>query len=159
MGHFSPEEGVRYAFLNAEAPTPVSGGAATMYCKLALQFQTSTDEIVWIWHDEFRFDSAGQVAVVDSDGDGYSDLAVAGRWNGNMYGSNRWWTPNPFGSSFTAEERTYPARPAFGRINGIGRNRSCQPASVKVMKLAPVSAKMTHSVDGAIDTWSSSSRP
>ena len=159
MGHVSLEEEARYAFLNAEAPTPVSGEVAVMFCKLTLQFHTDAGEIVWIWHDELRFDGTGQVAMVDSDGDGFGDLAVTGRWNGNMYGSNRWWTPNPYGSSYSAEERAYPARPAFGSINSAGRDRSCQPVNVRVVKLVPASGNITPSVDDAIEVWSSSSGP
>ena len=159
MGHVSLEEGARYTFLNAESPSPVSGRVAVRYCRLALQFLTSDDEIVWIWHDELRYDGSGQVAVVDSDGDGYGDLPVTGEWNGNLYGSSRWWTPNPYESSYSAEERAYPPRPTFGRINGAGKSRSCVPDSVKVVKLVPVSTRTGPSVNGAIDVWSSTTRP
>ena len=91
FGNFSAVSTKRYAFLNAETGSSVQGTDAVVYCKLALQFITSRNEIIWIWHDELYFRGGRHVAVMDTDGSGQPDLAVSGGWNGNMYGSNLSW--------------------------------------------------------------------
>ena len=149
----------RYAFLNAETGSSVSGTDAVVYCKLALQFITSRNEIIWIWHDELYFQSGRHVAVLDTDGSGQPDLAVSGSWNGNMYGSNRWWTPSTTSSTYTAAERAYATRPTFGKINRAGKSRGCKPGNVRVATLKSLSANIGETVGTAVPTWRTVTRP
>ena len=159
FGNISATSTMRYAFLNAETGSSVSGTDAIVYCKVALQFITSRNEIIWIWHDELYFQSGRHVAVLDTDGSGQPDLAVSGSWNGNMYGSNRWWTPSTTSSTYTAAERAYATRPTFGKINWAGKSRGCKPGNVRVATLKSLSANIGETVGRAVPTWRTVTRP
>lgn len=108
----------------------------TSVCKLALEFVETGQHAIWIWYDEIRFDGAEHRAHIDTDGDGFIDRILTGNWNGNLYGSKKWWTPDPFDGKYTTEEREYTHRPVFERING--RVRGCGIANVKVVSLTPI---------------------
>ena len=159
FGSVSATSTQRYAFLNAETGSSVPETDATIYCKLALQFITSRNEIIWIWHDELYFRGGRHVAVMDTDGSGQPGLAVSGSWNGNMYGSNRWWTPSATSSTYTAAERAYATRPIFGKINRAGKNRGCKPEHVRVAALKPLSANIGETVGAVVPTWRTVTRP
>ena len=109
----------------------------TSVCKLALEFVETGQNAVWIWYDEIRFGGAVHRAHIDTDGDGFIDRILTGNWNGNLYGSKKWWTPNPFDGKYTVGEREYTTRPEFNRING--KVRGCDIANVKVVSLTPIS--------------------
>ena len=159
FGNFSAASTQRYAFLNAEMGSSVQGTDAVVYCKVALQFITSRNEIIWIWHDELHFQGGRHVAVMDTDGSGEPNLAVSGNWNGNMYGSNRWWTPSTKSSTYTAAERAYATRPTFGKINRAGKIRGCKPESVRVATLKSLSANIGETVGTAVPIWRTVTRP
>ena len=158
FGNVSVVSTKRYAFLNAETGSTVSGTSAVVYCKLALQFITSSNEIIWIWHDELYFQGGRHVAVMDTDGSGQPDLAVSGSWNGNMYGSNRWWTPSTTSSTYTVAERAYATRPTFGKIKRAGKSRGCKPTNVRVATLKALSANIEATVGTAVPIWKSVTR-
>ena len=159
FGRMDASPGTQYVFLDAEASTPVPGRSALVFCKLALQFITARNEIIWIWHDELAVDGGSHLAAIDTDGSGRADLAVSGRWNGTIYGSNRWWTANPNDSAYSAAERTYAARPTFGKIGGKGRDRGCKPGEARVATVVPRSANIGVSVGRAVPVWRSLNRP
>ena len=159
FGTVGVSQAKRYAFLGAETGSSVSGTDAVVYCKLALQFITTRNEIIWIWHDELYVRGGQQIAVMDTDGSGQPDLAVSGNWNGSMYGSNRWWTPGASSSTYTAAERKYSARPVFGKINRKGRNRGCRPSSARVATLKPLSSNIDTTAGSAVPIWRTLTRP
>ena len=159
FGNVSAVSTKRYAFLNAETGSSVQGTDAVVYSKLALQFITSRNEIIWIWHDELYFRGGRHVAVMDTDGSGQPDLAVSGGWNGNMYGSNRWWTPSATSSTYAAAERAYVTRPTFGKINRVGKDRGCKPENVRVATLKSLSANIGETVGAAVPIWRTVTRP
>lgn len=128
-GLFTPLDGARYGFVDPVTATPAGDTVGSVECKLALQFRTEADELVWIWHDELRFISGGQAALIDPDGDGHANSFVRGTWTGMVYGSNRWRTPDPHDSRYSASERSFAARPTFGQLDGRGRVRGCRPSA------------------------------
>ena len=111
-------------------------GQDTFICKLALEFVETGKPAVWIWFDEIRFDGQMHRAFIDNNGDGFIDRTLEGKWNGNLYGSKKWWTPDPFDGKYTTEEREFTNRPEFDRING--KIRRCDIANVKVVSLNPI---------------------
>lgn len=159
FGRVEANPGAHYVFLNAESAAAVPGRSALVFCKLALQFITARNEIIWIWHDELAIDGGGHLAAIDTDGSGHADLAVSGRWNGTIYGSNRWWTANPNDSAYSAAERSYAARPTFGKIGGKGRDRGCKPSDARVATVVSRSANIAASVGRAVPVWRSLTRP
>ena len=158
FGQFEPEASSRYSFLSAETESE-DGILGTMHCKLALQFVTSADEIIWIWHDELRFDGSSQYAALDIDGDGLADRAVAGRWNGGMGGSNRWTPSSGNGASYDEDETSFTARPEFGRVGGVGRRRGCDAEGAGVADVENASGRVAESVGGLVTVWRSETRP
>lgn len=159
FGRMEASPGTPYVFLGAETADAVPGRSALVFCKLALQFITARNEIIWIWHDELAVDGGHHLAAIDTDGSGHADLAVSGRWNGTIYGSNRWWTANPNDSAYSAAERSYAARPTFGKIGGKGRNRGCKPSETRVATVVSRSANIAASVGRAVPVWRSLIRP
>ena len=159
FGRMEASPGTPYVFLGAEIADAVPGRSALVFCKLALQFITARNEIIWIWHDELAIDGGRHLAVIDTDGSGHADLAVSGRWNGTIYGSNRWWTANPNDSAYSAAERSYAARPTFGKIGGKGRDRGCKPSETRVATVVSRSANIAASVGRAVPVWRSLVRP
>ena len=143
-GSFTVRDGAEFTFLDGEFETRVSGSEASAVCRLALRFRTPTDQTFWIWNEELHLGAGGQMALVDSDGDGIADLAVAGRWDGAIDGTRKWWTPNPYDSTYPADARRYPARPAFTTVEG--RNRGCKPTGAKLAILSEASANALNSV-------------
>ena len=111
-------------------------GSKTIVCKLALEFEQNGKPVVWVWYDEIRFEGAIHKALIDDNGDGFIDRILEGRWNGKLYGSKKWWTPNPFDGSYTNDERSYTHRPQFGNVNG--QSRGCDVESVKVAQLSAI---------------------
>lgn len=143
-GSFTVPDDTDFAFLNGEFETQVSGSEASTVCRLALRFRTPTDQSFWIWNEELHLGADAQLAVVDSDGDGIADLAVSGHWDGAVDGTRKWWTPNPYDSTYPADARRYPARPAFTTVEG--RNRGCKPTGARLAILSEASANALNSV-------------
>ena len=158
FGQFEPGESNSYAFLNAEISSGDDGGS-TMHCKLALQFLTAANEIIWIWHDELRFDGSSQYAALDTNGDGIADKAVSGAWNGNMSGSNRWSPANSSDKKLIGEELEFSARPIFGKIDGAGRRRGCDATGVGIAEVERAEGKIKATVDGEVPVWRTETRP
>ncbi len=111
-------------------------GSDFTICKLSLEFKPKGKPVVWIWFDEIRFDGENHRAFIDSNGDGFIDRTLVGKWNGNLYGSRKWWTPDPLDGVYTAEEREYTNRPGFETING--KLRGCSVEKVKVATLSAI---------------------
>lgn len=143
-GSFTVRDDAEFAFLNGEFETRVSGSGSSTVCRLALRFRTRTGQTFWIWNEELHLGAGDQMAVVDSDGDGIADLAVAGQWDGAIDGSRRWWTPNPYDSAYPADARRYPARPAFSTVGG--RNRGCKPTGARLAILSEAAANALNSI-------------
>ncbi|MDE0304550.1 MAG: hypothetical protein OXI87_06660 [Albidovulum sp.] len=158
FGQFDPSESKSYAFLNAEIASDVGGGR-TKHCKLTLQFVTTDNEIIWIWHDELRLDGSGQYAALDTNGDGIADKAVSGSWNGNLSGSSRWSPANATDNTFSDSERKFADRPVFGRINGVGRRRGCDATGVGIAEIQSAEGQIGTSVDGDVPVWRTETRP
>lgn len=119
--------------------SPIShqkSGQDTSICKLALEFVETGKTAVWIWHDEIRFEAKEHQAFIDTNGDGFIDRILNGKWSGNLYGSKKWWTPDPFDGKYTTGEREYTNRPEFDQING--KVRRCDIPNVKVVSLNPI---------------------
>ena len=148
IGQFQPEVSKSYAYLNTETSTN-DGGGGIEHCKLALQFLTTANEIIWIWHDELRFDGSSQYAAIDTNGDNIADKAISGIWNGNLGGSNRWTSANSNENRYSDDERKFAARPIFGKINGLGRRRGCNAAGVEVAEIQRAVGLIGTSADGA----------
>ena len=157
IGIFEIGQGEVYAFAPVESSTTGENGLVE-HCRLALQFLTEANEIIWIWHDELRFDGSGQFALIDTDGDNLPDLAVSGKWNGRLRGSNRWSSDTAAEKDLAESETSFPTRPTFGIVEGT-RNRSCVPEGVKVARLHGAQGQMKLSVEGAVDIWDSIDRP
>ena len=159
FGYVQVVDGKSYSFLNAEAASPAEGGVGAVYCRLALQFETDAGEIIWIWHEEIRFEKSRHITLIDANGDGLPDLAVSGQWNGNISGTNRWWTPDSYDGEYSAEERQYPARPTFGKLSSSGKNRACKPEEATVASLSDAAASGKLSVGNTVPIWRSIYRP
>lgn len=144
-GTITYSEGETFAFLLAEFETRITDSQASTFCRLALRFLAESGQAFWIWHDELRQGTGGQTALVDADGDGLADLAVSGRWDGTIDGTRRWWTPNPFDDAYPAEFRQYPARPAFGSVQG--RSLACRPDQTRLALLSEAGANTLPSVE------------
>ena len=158
FGQFNLEASKSYAFLNAETSTG-DGGGGSMHCKLALQFLTAANEIIWIWHDELRFDGSSQYAALDTNGDGIADKAVSGSWNGNMSGSNRWSPASASDNRYSGSEQNFAARPVFGKIDGIGRRRGCSAEGVGIAEVRNTEGRIGTSVDGQVPVWRTETQP
>ena len=143
-GLFTVREGAEFAFLNGEFETQVSGSGASTVCRLALRFRTRTGQSFWIWNEELHLVDEGQMAVVDSDGDGIADLAVAGRWDGAIDGTRKWWTPNPYDNAYPVDARRYPVRPTFSTAGG--RSRGCKPTGARLAILSEAAANALNSI-------------
>ncbi len=143
-GSFALRGETEFAFLNGEFETRVSGNGASTVCRLALRFRTRTDQTFWIWNEELHLGTGGQMAVVDSDGDGIADLAVAGQWDGTIDGTRKWWTPNPYDSTYPTDARRYPARPTFSTAGG--RSRGCKPTGARLAILSEAAANALNSI-------------
>ena len=146
FGFFETAEGARYAFVNAMSAKADGTGSGTEECKLALKFLSRAGESVWIWHDELRYLSGGQAALIDTNADGQGDLYVRGHWTGSVYGSNRWRTADPNSDDYSSTERSFPTRPNFGKIGGTGRVRGCRPDSAGFARLEPAENHLRDSV-------------
>ena len=131
----------RFAFLNAEHATRISGQSAASICRLALEFVSVSDTTYWIWHDELLSGGSVQMALIDSDGDGIADKAIRGSWSGGVNGTRKWWTPDPYDSSYSTAEREYPARPVFTTVDG--RFRGCRPAHARIAVLDDAASHAT----------------
>ena len=131
----------RIAFLNAEHATRISGQSAAFICRVALEFVSVSGNTFWIWHDELKFGSSAQMALVDSNGDGIADKAIRGSWNGGINGTRKWWTPDPYNSTYSAADRDYPTRPVFTPVNG--RQRGCKPVHARIAVLADAASRAT----------------
>ena len=147
-----------YSFLNAETSS-AEGGGGTAHCKLTLQFLTTANEIIWIWHDELRFDGSSQYAALDTNGDGIADKAVGGQWNGKMGGSGRWTPASSGDNRYSVDEQVFAARPVFGKAKGAGRPRTCDAEGVGIAEVRQADGQIGISVDGLVPVWRSELRP
>ncbi len=120
-----------YGFVNPE--TMQSSGGETTVCKLALKMAISESEYVWVWFDEIRFEGLRHHALIDDNGNGFYDRKVSGLWTGEVSGSRKWWTSDPFDGRYSEALRTYTIRPEFGRQGG--RSRACLPSDTRVVTL------------------------
>jgi len=111
-------------------------GQDTSICKLALEFVETGKPAVWIWFDEIRFVGQMHRAFIDTNGDGFIDRTLKGRWSGKLYGSKKWWTPDPFDGKYTAVQRDHTIRPEFAQIGG--KLRGCDIGNVKVVSLTAI---------------------
>ena len=133
-GTISVVNNTRYGFIAPLSYNKV--GHDTIVCKLALNFKPTGKAAVWIWFDEIRFDGSNHRAFVDTNGDGLIDSTLVGKWNGNLYGSNRWWTPDPFDGRYSSTLREFTNRPEFGTVGG--KVRGCSVENVKVATLVAI---------------------
>ena len=134
IGNILVENGKIYGFI-----LPISHqkeGQDTSICKLALEFVETGKPSVWIWFDEIRFDGQLHRAFIDTNGDGFIDRTLEGKWNGKLYGSKKWWTPDPFDGKYTTLQRQYTNRPEFTQIRG--KVRGCDIDNVKVVLLTAI---------------------
>ncbi len=153
-GRITITNGTRYAFVNPVSAT--RSGPATRLCRLALQFITGNNEIIWIWHDELRSRAGGTHAVLDTDGDGLADLAVRGAWNGRLHGVARW---QPEGASGTLPQadRVYPVRPDITAVSRAMGPRGCKPALARVAVMQPLTRGET--VGTSVPVWTTTDAP
>lgn len=135
IGSISVQNNTIYGFISPV--TYKRAGQDTIACKLVLEFKPTGNPALWIWHDEIRFDGGNHKAFIDTNGDGFIDSTLVGRWNGNLYGSNKWWSPDPFDGKYSTDEREFTNRPEFGLING--KTRGCDVESAKVATLVAIS--------------------
>ncbi len=148
-----------YAFANGESSRASTAGSGLEYCRLALQFVTAASEIIWIWHDELHYSNGKQIARIDSNRDSHADLAVSGYWNGTVYGTKRWWTPDPTSSAYAADERSYPDRPEFTTRTTGGKQRGCKPAVARVLLLVPMGTGLSDTVSARVPVWRTTTAP
>ncbi|MCY4541722.1 MAG: hypothetical protein OXB95_04895 [Rhodobacteraceae bacterium] len=159
FGRMSKVSGGRLGFANGESQGNARGGSGLVFCRLALQFRTADNELVWIWHDELRHVDGKQLALIDTNGDRHPDLAVNGEWNGVVHGSSRWWTPDPTSSAYASDERSYTVRPEFHAKTSRDRSRSCRPMNARLLTLVPLSSKLSGTVARKVPVWRSTSAP
>ena len=153
-GKITLSPNAHYAFIN---PVNISSsGSVNQHCRVALQFKTSRNEIIWIWHNELRYGSQGEHAVIDTNGDDLADLAVTGKWNGRLFGIMKW-QPGSSSSTYSSAEQTYPARPDINAVTGNSRKRGCKPAATKVAQLKSLSTQNT--VGLSVTVWRSENSP
>lgn len=149
-GQISTTPGVHYAFSFAQTMEPNSGKTAYIHCKLVLEFELANRDKFWIWHDEIRFLPSGTIAIIDSNGDQHPDLALRGHWTGQLRGVRRWIPVDPAIRGYTKAQMEFPARPAFGTIDGLPRE--CEPSQVVVASLAPAAPRIGSTVTGEMHT-------
>ena len=134
IGSINVQNNSMYGFISPITYKRV--GQDTIACKLALAFKQTGMAVVWIWFDEIRFDGRNHRAFLDTNGDSLIDRTLVGQWNGNLYGSKKWWTPDPFDGKYSTEEREFTNRPEFGTFKG--KARGCGVESVKVATLVAI---------------------
>ncbi len=135
-----------FAFAHGETETHTIGNDYSTHCRLALKFKTTTGQKFWIWHEELRHGPDGQRALVDADADGIADLSVSGRWTGEINGTMRWRTADPFDPGHPESLRRYPARPEFGVEDG--RSRGCRPEDARLTILGDANSNTVGEVGG-----------
>jgi len=153
-GKITITNGARYAFVNPVSET--RSGTTTRMCKLALQFITGKNEIIWIWHDEFRYGTGGTHAALDTNGDGLADLAVKGAWNGRLHGVARW-QPNGASGTLSQADSEYPARPDITAVSNAMGQRGCKPALARVAVMKPLTEM--DAVGTKVPVWTTTNAP
>ncbi len=148
-----------YAFANGESSRASTSGSGLEYCRLALQFVTGSSEIIWIWYDELFYSNGNQVARIDTNGDSHADLAVNGNWNGTVYGTRRWWTPDPTSAAYAADERSYPNRPEFTNRTSGHKTRGYKPTTARVLPLVPMGSSLSDTVSSKVPVWRTTTAP